>query len=203
MAHKKVLAGGISQLALDSFSGITSAVEQVHQSIARTSVSFIPGLAKARLPGLGGKNPVYSIMLKTAAGANLGVQTLTRVVGNDVPAVNTGNLAWLAALNGVCGDHLEAAGNPLALSMVLTDGSSELELDKEAVSDACTEASPHIVVMVHGLCLSDRDWFQREKPDLGESLQKELGMSPVYLRYNTGRHISTNGQELAELLERL
>lgn len=203
MANKATLASGITQLALDSFSGITGAVEQVHQSIAGTSVSFIPGLARARLPGLGGKNPVYSIMLKTAAGASLGVQTLARVVGNDVPAVDTGNLAWLAALNGVCGDHLEATDNPLALSMVLTDGSGELELEKEVLSAACTDTSPHIVVLVHGLCLSDRDWFQQDKPDLGNFLEEKLGLSPVYLRYNTGRHISTNGQELAGLLDHL
>ena len=32
---------------------------------------------------------------------------------------------------------------------------------------------------------------------------EELGCTPLYLRYNTGRHISTNGQEFAQLLEQL
>ena len=36
----------------------------------------------------------------------------------------------------------------------------------------------------------------------GHRMEIELGYSPLYLRYNTGRHISENGRELAELLER-
>ena len=204
MAKKTTLAGGIAQLGLDSFSGITGAVEQVHQSIARTSVSNIPGLANSRLPGLGGKNPVYSVMLKTASAVNLGVRNLTKIVGDDgeVPGGNR-NLAWLAALNGVCGDHLEATDNPLAMRMEITDGSRVLELDRESLDGSLPGAGPHIVLMVHGLCLSDQDWFRHDGADLGESLRDELHFSPVYLRYNTGRHISANGQSLARLLERL
>ena len=34
-------------------------------------------------------------------------------------------------------------------------------------------------------------------------LRAELGYSPVYLRYNTGRHISDNGREFSDLLDRL
>jgi pimeloyl-ACP methyl ester carboxylesterase len=34
-------------------------------------------------------------------------------------------------------------------------------------------------------------------------LRDALGLTPVYLRYNSGRHISTNGQELADVLDRL
>ena len=34
-------------------------------------------------------------------------------------------------------------------------------------------------------------------------MEIELGYSPLYLRYNTGRHISESGRELAEQLERL
>ena len=58
---------------------------------------------------------------------------------------------------------------------------------------------------MHGLCLSDRDWFQQGKPDLGETLRENPGLSPVYLRYNTGRHIdyepnkSINGPPIANL----
>jgi pimeloyl-ACP methyl ester carboxylesterase len=37
----------------------------------------------------------------------------------------------------------------------------------------------------------------------GVRLQAELGYTPLYLRYNTGRHVSENGRELAALLERL
>ena len=36
----------------------------------------------------------------------------------------------------------------------------------------------------------------------GARLARDLGVTPVYVRYNTGRHISENGRSLAELLER-
>jgi len=64
-------------------------------------------------------------------------------------------------------------------------------------------ASPHIVVMVHGLCLSEQCWQEDEDPGIGQHLKRELGMDPVYLRYNSGRHISSNGRELARQLDDL
>jgi pimeloyl-ACP methyl ester carboxylesterase len=37
----------------------------------------------------------------------------------------------------------------------------------------------------------------------GPRLARELGVPPVFVRYNTGRHISENGRCLADLLEAL
>jgi alpha-beta hydrolase superfamily lysophospholipase len=37
----------------------------------------------------------------------------------------------------------------------------------------------------------------------GERLARELGYTPVYLRYNSGQHVSVNGRQFAELLEQL
>ena len=34
-------------------------------------------------------------------------------------------------------------------------------------------------------------------------MEIELGYTPLYVRYNSGRHISENGRDLAEQLERL
>ena len=58
---------------------------------------------------------------------------------------------------------------------------------------------------MHGLCETDDAWklgADRHAP-YGARLQAELGYTPLYLRYNTGRHISENGRELAELLHLL
>jgi pimeloyl-ACP methyl ester carboxylesterase len=57
--------------------------------------------------------------------------------------------------------------------------------------------------MVHGLSLSELSWYRQGKPCLGEGLKAELGLTPLYLRYNTGRHISTNGQDFCQMLDRL
>ena len=39
------------------------------------------------------------------------------------------------------------------------------------------------------------------REDYGARLARDLGVTPVYVRYNSGRHISENGRSLAELLE--
>ena len=54
-----------------------------------------------------------------------------------------------------------------------------------------------------GLSLSELSWTRRETPDIGCQLHDELGYTPLYLRYNSGRHISSNGREFAELLGQL
>jgi len=51
-------------------------------------------------------------------------------------------------------------------------------------------------VFLHGLGENDHSWGHR----FGSRLRAEFGFTPVYVRYNTGRHISDNGQDLARLL---
>jgi pimeloyl-ACP methyl ester carboxylesterase len=50
--------------------------------------------------------------------------------------------------------------------------------------------------------MNDRQWLRRGH-DHGAALARDFGHTPVYLLYNSGLHISTNGRALAELLERL
>ncbi len=57
-------------------------------------------------------------------------------------------------------------------------------------------------MLAHGLCLNDLQWNRRGH-DHGAALARDLGYTPVYLHYNTGLHISTNGRQLAEALEAL
>jgi pimeloyl-ACP methyl ester carboxylesterase len=64
------------------------------------------------------------------------------------------------------------------------------------------EPGPHLLLLVHGLCMNEHQWL-RDGHDHGQALAASLGWSPVYLRYNTGRHISANGRELAARLEDL
>ena len=63
-------------------------------------------------------------------------------------------------------------------------------------------ASPHLLLLVHGLCMNDTQWL-RNGHDHGAFLAQALGCTPVYLRYNSGLHTSINGRELAGQLERL
>jgi pimeloyl-ACP methyl ester carboxylesterase len=110
--------------------------------------------------------------------------------------------AVLAAVNGLFGDHLAATRSPLAIDMRLCRAGAPVEIDRAALAAACPAASGKVVVLVHGLCMNDRQW-SRAGHDHGAALARDLGYTPVYLRYNTGRHVSTNGRELADLMEAL
>ena len=59
-----------------------------------------------------------------------------------------------------------------------------------------------LLVLAHGLCMNDLSWEQNGH-DHGAQLARDLGYTPVYLHYNTGLRVSTNGKLLAGLLERL
>jgi PGAP1-like protein len=71
------------------------------------------------------------------------------------------------------------------------------------------EPGSRIAVFVHGLCETGDAWRvlplggKPGRPAYGDRLRDELGLTPVYLNYNTGLRISDNGRRLAELLDEL
>jgi hypothetical protein len=106
----------------------------------------------------------------------------------------------IAALNGVIGDHLAETGNTLAIPMRFRAAGRPLE-GADALAQLPSPTGK-LLVLVHGSCMSDLGW-SRLGHDHGAALARELGYTPVYLHYNSGRHVSTNGRELAHRLEAL
>lgn len=118
--------------------------------------------------------------------------------------------AALGAVNGVIGDYLNQRANELDLGMRLRYEDRYLQLEAEALKRALARASSRLVVLVHGSSLTEWSWcFKAEEyhgdPEatFGSLLKRDLGFTPIYVRYNTGRHISENGRELAEQLQTL
>jgi hypothetical protein len=115
----------------------------------------------------------------------------------------------VAVVNGLFGDALDDQGSSLAIPMTLRAVATELPLEREALADALTGAlpdvSPRICILVHGLMSTESVWRfpGTESTTYGSLLARDHGVTPLTLRYNTGRHISTNGRELARLLNRL
>ncbi|MGE2815207.1 esterase/lipase family protein [Mycobacterium heidelbergense] len=114
----------------------------------------------------------------------------------------------VAALNGIYGDELTNRGNEFALTMQIRQRGKPVALDAAAVAAAFPEATGRIAVFVHGWCMTEMSW--RRQPRDGEMalpygtrLRSDLGFTPVYLRYNTGLHISDNGKALAALIDEL
>ena len=201
---------GSAQLAFDACAGLTDTVERMHETIARHPLPWTPRHSTLE-PGSATRahgliaSTVYSLIRGTirgcAKGVDLALGTLPQA--GTATAMTSREIGTLAALNGVLGDYLEATKNPLAIRMGPVENGCGIETTPAGLAAAYPDAGPHIVVLTHGLCHSERAWKRKGEPDIGSRLRETLGMTPVYLRYNSGRHISANGRDLADLLERL
>jgi pimeloyl-ACP methyl ester carboxylesterase len=130
-------------------------------------------------------------------------------LGADSPSPLPLDLA-IAALNGFVGDHLEQRRNGLRIEMELRHAGRRLPLEPAALARAYPAAGPKLAIFVHGLACNEAVWrFYAEEhygdPDTsyGSLLARDLGYSPVYVRYNSGLHVSENGARLDERMARL
>lgn len=208
-SHARALRGA-AKLAAEATTGLTDLVEAVHARIA--SVPGLPGPADGRTRGITGL--VYKTIRGVTRAVGGSVDTLLGALAPALgprPGAEPGlpspeREAVLAALNGVLGDHLAKTANPLAIRMALRSGGRALPLQREALESALLNsgqpAGDKVLVLIHGLCMNDLQW-RRAGHDHGEALAAALGFTPVYLHYNTGLHVSTNGRALANLLEQL
>lgn len=192
---------GSVRLATEATVGLTDLVEALHERIAR-----LPGLP-AREPA-GRTRGITGLVYRTIRGVTRSVGgSVETLLGALVPALGavestTEREAVLAALNGVLGDHLAATANPLATTLALRRHGRALPADPAGLAAALPDAGPDLLVLVHGLCMSDLQW-QRNGHDHGAALARDLGFTPVYLHYNSGLHVSTNGHAFARALEAL
>jgi triacylglycerol lipase len=111
----------------------------------------------------------------------------------------------VGVLNGMFGDLLDERQSPLALPMRFRSGGAELRLDGEAIAEQLADATSAVCVFVPGLMSSDAVWRFPGQAELtyGSRLAADRNVTPVFLSYNSGRHVSDNGKQLALMLEEL
>jgi len=192
---------GVNRLTIDGIAGLVDLVEAMHYNIAS-----VPGfLAK---PKRGRTTGITGLVYRSIRGVvGLVGHGLDRLLAGLEPLLGErstwpGREALLAALNGVLGDYLVESNNSLAITMRLRRGGIALPRERELLAAATPDAGGKLVVLLHGLCMNDLQW-KRKGHDHGALLARDLAYTPVYLHYNSGLHISTNGRAFAELLETL
>jgi pimeloyl-ACP methyl ester carboxylesterase len=81
----------------------------------------------------------------------------------------------------------------------------ELILRADTLAALLPDASSRICILLHGVMANESLWGFKGEPHktYGSLLEDDLDVTPICLRYNTGRHILTNGRELAGLLGEL
>lgn len=192
-------AHALGRLGFDSVTGVTSLVEAAHRSIA----SVAPPFGASPQDGAGGISGfVYSTVRGVTRLAGGGWKAIGALLPEAGEKIDPRREAWVAAINGVFGEHLAKTGNPLAIAMQLRHEGRALSLETDALATTFGRGGAKLAVLLHGLCMNDLQW-QRQGHDHGRMLADTLGFVPLYLNYNSGRHVSENGRDLAALLARL
>ncbi|MRK03236.1 alpha/beta hydrolase [Aeromicrobium sp. S22] len=128
-----------------------------------------------------------------------------RGVGRPIETSRRGRLV-VAAVNGLIGDELRALGDPQAITMAVRLEGDDVPAASWQLGEAFRDATSHPVIFVHGLCENDESWSNgaaAHGTTYPDRIAAETDGTPVLIRYNTGLHISENGQHLDALVQQI
>ncbi len=182
---------GLGHLLLRGAEQLTELVAEMHETISRAPLPVgggEPDPRRAPLPYriVSGSFAHLAELLASSA-------LLLPEAAEDAPADES--RLWLrAALNGVLGDKLARWNSPLALQMGFHDRAGcRVPVAEIGRGEAVT-------IVLHGLCMHDRGWMNPAHLDFAERLEL-AGHEVLWLRYNSGLPVGTNGRLLAEQLQ--
>jgi pimeloyl-ACP methyl ester carboxylesterase len=202
-------ARALGDLAGDAAASVASQVREVHESIARRVFGALGMTA----------GPVRAIHDRASDGAYKGAHKLTAAIarsgaqaygltrGDDDPSIEerTAGRLVVGAINGAWGDSLHSRDSRLETKMTIRCRGLDVTLDRESLRRAFPAPGSRLAIFIHGLCETDDAWklgAARHVP-YGDRFESELGYTSLYVRYNSGLHISENGRQLAALLDEL
>lgn len=187
LAEPVRVVDAIRRLGTDSVLGTIKLVNRSVQVVTDVGLDAVERARPAAVPALEPAVPMRSDAIKSGAW-----------VGD----------AALGLLNAAVGDTLGRRDNGLDLGMRVRAGDHYVE--PESLRLALPRAGRRAALYVHGLgttewswCLEAAAYHGDPAATFGSLLERDLGVTPLWLRYNTGRHVSENGRALAGLVERI
>ncbi len=192
---------GITNIIADATNNITDLVEEMNKRIVHPP--FLPSTPIQHLVTNISNLTFKSIRLTTnlvSGGLDKTLALFNPQLGIDISTEK--KETTLAVLNGVVGDYLQETNNSLEKSMEIRYEGTALSFDSSEIKKTIPKVNGKILLMVHGLCMNDRQWKYKNH-NHGNQLASELNYTPLYLSYNSGLHISSNGQQLNTILEAL
>jgi len=202
----------LSEIAAGSLAQPGVTAREVHTAVAGRVFKMLGPLgAPVRIVHDGVSTASYrAVSTALRAPVRAGGHAISRRArpGSTALADSTPGGLALGALNGIAGDRLARDHPGLALGLTIRRRGREIALEPETLADAYPDATPRLAVFIHGLCGTEDTWRLGSRgtnpsPTYGARLREELGITPVYVRYNTGLRVSENGRRLAGALERL
>jgi len=210
MTPEETRAAG--RLTARAIAGAVTYIEQTHRGIASRPFGLTgPVSAPVRLVHDAVSHTVYVTVRAAMLSAGLAASELLTAVARSRPAEPAGSTAagnvTLAALNAAIGHRLQQEDNPLAITMAVRVGGRDVPLRRGALGAAFPAATGRLAVFLHGLTETEDAWrlharrhYDDPRVCYGTRLADDFGYTAVYLRYNTGLHVSENGRGLARLL---
>jgi pimeloyl-ACP methyl ester carboxylesterase len=205
--HDAVVERSVRRFApiepVKSAADVVTGIQTTISGIVFESVRGISEIARGAVNGIA---DITEGVLEQSS--NSGALELTTPVRSSA----AGTASWVvdflqSSLNGFWGDHLARRKSRLDLGMTLRHHGRHLPITPEALAAAFPNPTNKVCVFVHSLAATEWLWSLSAEeyygdPDVtfGTRLHDDLGFTPIYLRYNTGRHISENGRALATLL---
>lgn len=107
--------------------------------------------------------------------------------------------------NAVWGDELEQRESRLRFRIGFRDETGvPIMPDGAGLARAYPGATGRPIVLLHGWGETEACWQRTDRPESDATLGRTLeaaGCTPLLVRFNSGRHVSDNGADLAKLLE--
>lgn len=193
---------GLTKLVINSTTGTTKLVEKMHNTIELGHGPFGKSSAGATkgITGMVYKSIESGTKLASAS-LELAMKSITPLLDDSTESSPTRD-TFLSVINGVYGDKLLVQNNSLALGMRFFHKQQALTIDHtntKTIQLSTKPLSSKVMLFIHGLCMSPHGW-EDNNTNLSSDMAEKLGITPIYLHYNTGRSITSNGAELAKQL---
>ena len=203
--ERRALAG----LAFDELRRAPGGIWGFHRAIADRAFNATgAGALPARIAHDAIANAAYGALGRTFGLLGRGADAALRSAapeGRMISHTPRGS-AVVAGITGLIGDRLESERNDLHQPLAVRAGGGPVPAEPEALAAAFPAATGRLVVFLHGLMETEFSWrlgAGAHGHTYGSRLARDLGCTPVYVRYNSGRHISHNGRDLADTLDAL
>lgn len=222
---------GFGELVFDVVRGTVNLVERTHRDVARRSVKLYSPTeeVKAVAEQINEAHlAVASVVYGSIRVVNGGVRAATKLAAAAVPnalvadaaagasrSAMVKNANWVvdqaqAAVNGWYGDVFDTQKHLLAMDMTLRNDGRAIALEASAIAAAYPNATSKVCVLVHGLCSTEWVWEMQSEAHYGDAelclgarMTQTFGYTALHVRYNSGRAIAENGEELAAFVSEL
>jgi pimeloyl-ACP methyl ester carboxylesterase len=199
----------LTRLTFEELARGVSGIGDVHAAIATRVFNHVGNGGPAQVLHHAISSAVYAGVGAGAASVGRAANHVLAASGNRPerclsPTPAGGGV--IGVIDGLIGDELERVRSVLQEEMSVRVDGHTVSCERPALARAFPRATGRIVVFVHGLMATEFPWSwwaRQNGGTYGTRLAADLHVTPVYVRYNTGRHISENGRSLSELLERV